>query len=314
MEKQMLKQMVFIFFSILFFCPFSLNFAQVGTKTEVQENENAEGKEKVDNNFLLDLEKILRNEILDSNEIANILEQVGNTRNVQFIPLVKDIAEKQIQEQTSPNFYALKCLQDLGESDNYFLTKAWYYESNPKRAFYSILVLSYFPSEEIYKSLKQLYEELNINKLDENAKGSILPEQFDKVILQSAIKRVFNVYEYLEELEGKDFRAKIDFLLDKIGPGGGCKDFYYHYRGITPNTFPEAVWAQKMLYILSLENAYLIVEIIEQKDILSVNEEWLKRYSKDFSVSNYRKYLSQFVSDEAKKLLLIVKVNSELNP
>ena len=122
------------------------------------------------------------------------------------------------------------------------------------------------------------------------------------MLLQSAINKVLRVYERLEELEKKDFKSKVDYLLNKIGPGFGCKDF--RSVSISLNTDSERIWVENMLYLLSLENASLVAEVIKQKNILAVDEEWSKRCSKEFSVKNYRKYLSQFVSDETKELLL----------
>lgn len=286
----------FITFTLIAFLGLMINAKATTTQEPKKENSNNQNTTKpFQENIDYTLEEIVNGKV-DVGEAISCVKQAGKTKNKKYISSLREIAEVYSKKRHIVTFFALYNLREVGESQDYFLAKAKNHKLDKKLAYYSIAILAYDPTEVIVNTLKQISEDIKLEKYSPD-NGSI----------QEAIRRVNNVYYYAKKLEDiKGFKTRVELLLDIVGSSGcGSRSDFSSNFNYGPNTDPLAIWSQQKLYLFSMENSELVAQTIINRDILkNPGINWvIPCPDKNYGNTDYRNYISRFLCNEAALLL-----------
>lgn len=293
-----------ITFTLIALLGLMINAKATTTQEPNKESSNSQNTVKpVQENIDYVLENIVDGKV-DIGEVVSCVKQVGKTKDKKYIPALREITEVYSKKQSIVSFFALYNLREIGESEDYFLAKAKNYKLDKRLAYYAITILAYDPTEVIVNTLKPISEDI---KLEEYSP--------DKVSIQNAIRRVDYVYYYAKKLEEiKNFKTRVEFVLDIVGSGCGSRLNFESKPNYGPNTDPLGVWSRQKLYLFSKANAELVAEEIIKRDIAqNPGVHWvIPCPDKEYSNKDYRNYISKFLSDEA--ALLLAELAKQENP
>jgi hypothetical protein len=235
--------------------------------------------------------KDLKNGLLASEDFAQarkILQAAGRSQDQSYAGDLKDIATIRSREDWHKlAFDALYSLWLLGEPKTYFLDNAKAFDNNPILAYYSILILSYNPSDEVGGSLPSRVS----SKLGANVPLSPEAAELNRSInlvngalsLFRMVNQMAKTYDATSEPE-----KKLALLVPNIRVAWSPMAVESHEP--TTGLDPRAVWARQQLFRLSEDQPNAVAagilalraDIVRQDTVIKASDATNKAYQEYF--------------------------------
>jgi hypothetical protein len=225
------------------------------------------------------------------------VQVAGRSKDKAYAASLKELANTRSREEWHKlAFDALYSLWLLGEPKTYFLDNAKAFDNNPILAYYSILILSYNPSDEVGGSLPSRVS----SKLGANVPLSPEAAELNRSInlvngalsLFRMVNQMAKTYDATSEPE-----KKLALLVPYIRVALNAMAEENHEP--TSDLDPRAVWAKRQLFLLSEEQPAAVAEgILALRDDIVRQDSVIK--ASDARNKAYQEYFLRSVGNEAK--------------